>query len=80
MILASFHHQNNITIYATKYAPNLKQTTTAKLWRFALGQHFVNDIETSNVELADDTMTTTQNSSIAFGASEAINTQTPKPG
>jgi hypothetical protein len=60
MILTSFHHQNNITIYITKYAPNLKQTTTAKLWRFALGQHFVNDIETGNFELADDTMTATQ--------------------
>jgi hypothetical protein len=42
-----------------KYAPKLKQTTTAKLWRFALGQQFMNDIETGKFELADDTMTAT---------------------
>jgi hypothetical protein len=43
-----------------KYAPKLKQTTKAKLWWFALGQRFVNDIETDNFELTDDTMITTQ--------------------
>jgi hypothetical protein len=30
----------------------------AKLWRFALGQHFVNDIETGEFELADTTLAT----------------------
>jgi hypothetical protein len=32
-----------------------------------------------DIETADDTMVATQNSSIDFGTSEAINLQTPKP-
>jgi hypothetical protein len=31
-----------------------KKVIMARLWRFALGQHFVNDIETGIFEVADD--------------------------
>jgi hypothetical protein len=31
-----------------------KKEITARLWRFALGQHFVNDIKTGVFEVADD--------------------------
>jgi hypothetical protein len=36
-----------------------KQETTTKLWRFALGQHFVNDIETGDFEVDETVMSAT---------------------
>jgi hypothetical protein len=37
-----------------------KKEITARLWRFALGQHFVNDIETGAFEVADDIVTASE--------------------
>jgi hypothetical protein len=39
-----------------RFVLKLRREITGKLWQFALGQHFVNDIETGAFEVADTSM------------------------